>query len=83
MIFEEIIIKKHRDTVVDFHKDSFYVSFGDTAGFGEEEGYINWLDDKIRSFSGGVVLAKENGNFHNEQAEESFELLTGKSLTEG
>ncbi|MGD7024276.1 GNAT family N-acetyltransferase [Rossellomorea vietnamensis] len=63
MIFEKIDSKKHRDIVVDFRKDSFYVSFGDTAGFGEEEEYINWLDEKIRSFPGGFVLAKENGSY--------------------
>lgn len=39
MKFEEIDIMKHRDTVVEFRKDSFYVSFGDTTGFGEEEEY--------------------------------------------
>ena len=33
---EQIDIKKHRDTVVKFRKDSFKVSFGDTLGFGEE-----------------------------------------------
>jgi hypothetical protein len=63
MTFEEIDIKKHRDTVVEFRKDSFYVSFGDTAGFGEEEEYLRWLDKKIGSFPGGFVLVKEDGNY--------------------
>jgi ribosomal protein S18 acetylase RimI-like enzyme len=63
MNFEEIDIKKHRDTVVEFRKDSFYVSFGDTTGFGEEEEYLRWLDEKIRNFPGGFVLVKEDGNY--------------------
>ncbi|MFB5664240.1 GNAT family N-acetyltransferase [Alteribacillus sp. HJP-4] len=63
MIFEEIDIKKHRDTVVQFRKDSFYVSFGDAMEFGEEEEYLSWLDEKIRDFPEGFVLAKEDGNY--------------------
>lgn len=53
MVFEEIDIKKHRDTVVEFLKCSFKVSFGDTSGFGKEEDYLRWLDDKIRDFPEG------------------------------
>ncbi|WP_101842544.1 GNAT family N-acetyltransferase [Halobacillus sp. Marseille-P3879] len=63
MIFEEIDIKKHRDTVVEFRKDSFYVSFGNTMGFGEEEEYLSWLDEKIKDFPEGFVLAKEDGKY--------------------
>jgi RimJ/RimL family protein N-acetyltransferase len=63
LTFEEIDTKKHRDTVIEFRKDSFYVSFGDTTGFGEEEEYLQWLDEKIRSFPGGFVLVKEDGNY--------------------
>lgn len=48
--FEEIDIKKHRDTVVTFRKDSFKVSFGDTSGFGEEEDYLRWLDEQKEIF---------------------------------
>ncbi|MGF2614661.1 GNAT family N-acetyltransferase [Rossellomorea aquimaris] len=63
MIFEEIDIVKHRNTAVAFRKDSFYVSFGETTGFGEEDEYLQWVDEKARMFPGGFVLAKEEGNY--------------------
>ncbi|WP_173915934.1 N-acetyltransferase [Halobacillus sp. Marseille-Q1614] len=63
MIFEEIDIKKHRDTVVQFRKDSFNVSFGNAMGFGEEGEYLSWLAEKIRDFPEGFVLAKEDGKY--------------------
>ncbi|WP_338418771.1 GNAT family N-acetyltransferase [Paraliobacillus zengyii] len=61
--FEEIDIKKHRDTVVEFRKGSFKVSFGDTSGFGEEEDYLRWLDKKIKDFPEGFVLVEEDGKY--------------------
>lgn len=63
MNFEQIDIKKHRNRVVEFRKDSFRVSFGDTSGLGEEEDYLSWLEEKIRDFPKGFVLVKENGKY--------------------
>lgn len=63
MNFEEIDIKKHRDTVVEFRKDSFYISFGDTTGFGEENEYLDWLDEKISIFPKGFVLVEEDRKY--------------------
>ncbi|MDM5199811.1 GNAT family N-acetyltransferase [Fictibacillus enclensis] len=63
MKFEEIDVKKHRDTVVEFRKDSFYVSFGDTAGFGEEEEYLHWLGEKISAFPKGFVLVEKERKY--------------------
>ncbi|RLL48444.1 GNAT family N-acetyltransferase [Oceanobacillus piezotolerans] len=62
MKFKEIEIKKHRDKVVEFRKDSFKVSFGDTSGFNEEE-YLHWLDEKGKDFSKGFVLVEEDGKY--------------------
>lgn len=61
--FEQIDIKKHRNTVVEFRKDSFKVSFGDASGFGEEIDYLSWLEEKIREFPKGFVLVEENGKY--------------------
>jgi RimJ/RimL family protein N-acetyltransferase len=61
--FEEIDIKKHRDIVIKFRKDSFKVSFGNTSGFGEEEEYLRWLEEKKRKFPEGFVLVKEDGKY--------------------
>ena len=63
MNFEQIDIKKHRDTVVKFRKDSFKVSFGDTLGFGEETDYLLWLDGKIKEYPNGFVLVEEYGKY--------------------
>ena len=60
MKFKEIEIKKHRDKVIEFRKDSFKVSFGDTSEFAEEE-YLHWLDEKIKDLSKGFVLVEEDG----------------------
>jgi ribosomal protein S18 acetylase RimI-like enzyme len=57
--FETIDIKKHLQTVITFRKDSFKVSFGDVSGFGDEAGYLRWLEEKIMKFPDGFVLAKE------------------------
>ncbi|TXC92718.1 GNAT family N-acetyltransferase [Metabacillus litoralis] len=59
MHFEKIDLKKHQDTVVKFRKDSFKASFGDDAGFGDEEDYLNWLVVKTREFPEGFVLIEE------------------------
>jgi len=63
MNFEKINLKKHSDTVIEFRKDSFNVSFGDTSGFGEEENYLHWLDENIRDFPEGFVLVEEAGKY--------------------
>jgi ribosomal protein S18 acetylase RimI-like enzyme len=63
LYFEKIDIKKHRDIVVKFRKDSFKVSFGNTSGFGEEEEYLRWLEGKSRDFPEGFVLVKEDGKY--------------------
>ena len=63
MNFEQIDIKKHRDIVVKFRKDSFKVSLGDTLGFGEETDYLLWLDGKIKEYPNGFVLVEEYGKY--------------------
>ncbi|RWZ58537.1 GNAT family N-acetyltransferase [Halobacillus fulvus] len=63
MRLEQIDLKKHRDTVIQFRKDSFKASFGDTSGFGEESEYLSWLEDKIKSFPKGFVLMVEGGRY--------------------
>src|SRR5690625_3184191 len=62
VIFKKIELKKHRDAVVEFRKDSFEVSFGDAFGFDEEE-YLYWLSEKIKDFPKGFVLIKEDGKY--------------------
>ncbi|MDQ0160774.1 RimJ/RimL family protein N-acetyltransferase [Alkalibacillus salilacus] len=59
MVFEEINLNKHRDKVIEFRRDSFKTSFGDASAF-EEDDYLSWLNEKIKQFPKGFVLAKED-----------------------
>ncbi|MFZ3579216.1 GNAT family N-acetyltransferase [Virgibacillus sp. DJP39] len=63
MQFERIDIDKHRDEVVEFRKDSFRVSFGDTSDFGNEDDYLQWLEEKINDFPEGFVLVVDNEEY--------------------
>lgn len=57
--FNPINIEKNREEIIQFRKDSFEVSFGDTSNF-DVDVYINWLKDKSSSFPKGFVLVEEN-----------------------
>lgn len=62
MEFKEIDIKKDRDIVTEFRRDSFAVSFEDASGFDKED-YLLWLDEKIKDFPKGFVLVVEDGQY--------------------
>ncbi|WP_409289601.1 GNAT family N-acetyltransferase [Peribacillus sp. SCS-37] len=59
MEFIPINIEKHRNYVIPFRKDSFIVSFGSDKDFGEEQEYLDWLQQQSDKFPGGFVLAVE------------------------
>ncbi|MGP4074675.1 GNAT family N-acetyltransferase [Halobacillus sp. K22] len=79
MQFEKINLSKHRETVIDFRKDSFKASFGDCSNFGEEEDYLRWLEAKMESFPEGFVLVKEDGKYIG-QLELSIRVFEGKQI---
>jgi hypothetical protein len=58
--FKTIDLEKHREEVVNFRKDSFVVSFGNTSGF-DEDNYLRWLEEKISNFPEGFVLVEKIG----------------------
>lgn len=60
--FIEIDIKKHHKEVVEFRRDSFRVSFGETTNF-EEADYLSWLEEKIAEFPAGFVLIEEDEKY--------------------
>jgi ribosomal protein S18 acetylase RimI-like enzyme len=60
LTFEAIDVMKHQAKVIAFRKDSFRVSFGDTSGFGDEEDYLRWLEEKKHAFPAGFMLVREN-----------------------
>lgn len=63
MQFEKIDLDQHKEIVLQNRKDSFQVSFGHTADFGEDNVYLDWLAEKIKLFPEGFVLVKENGKY--------------------
>ena len=62
MKFEKIDLVKHKDLVVQFRRDSFYVSFGEISSFDEEE-YLIWLKEKSKEFPNGFVLVIEDNKY--------------------
>ncbi|MFG6149250.1 GNAT family N-acetyltransferase [Halobacillus sp. B23F22_1] len=60
MIFKPIQLPRDRAAVIQFQKDSFYVSFGEEQHFNEEE-YVNWLSEQLAKYPEGCVLIEENG----------------------
>lgn len=60
MRFEHIEVKKHRNYVIPFRKDSFIVSFGSDQDFGDEEDYLDWLNEKASQFPEGFVVVTED-----------------------
>lgn len=60
MKFEPIDIKKHRDYIILFRRDSFVVSFGTDEDFGDEEEYLDWVRTRTGEFPGGFVMVWED-----------------------
>ncbi|GGD62068.1 GNAT family N-acetyltransferase [Paenibacillus nasutitermitis] len=60
MIFRTIDIKRDRDTIVAFRKDSYVVSYGSDEGFGDEEEYVIRIRDRVNRFPEGLVLVEYN-----------------------
>lgn len=61
MEFISIDIKKHREYVIPFRRDSFIVSFGTDEDFGNDEDYLIWLEKQSVESPEGFLLGMENG----------------------
>ncbi|WP_042220916.1 GNAT family N-acetyltransferase [Oceanobacillus manasiensis] len=79
LTFETMDLTKHQKTVIAFRKDSFKASFGDTAGFGDEDDYLHWLGEKISTFPKGFVMVLEDGEYIG-QLELSIKDYKGESI---
>ncbi|MGP4063406.1 GNAT family N-acetyltransferase [Oceanobacillus sp. M65] len=73
LTFEAIDIMKHQAKVITFRKDSFRV------GFGDEEDYLRWLEEKKHAFPAGFMLVCENDDYIG-QLELSIKEYNGESL---
>lgn len=76
--FIGIDIKKHHKEVVEFRRDSFRVSFGDTSNFDETD-YLTWLEEKTAEFPEGFVLVQEDEGYIG-QLELSIREYEGKNI---
>ncbi|MET3698707.1 acetyltransferase (GNAT) family protein [Bacillus oleivorans] len=76
--FETINLQIERDKVLEFRKDSFKESFGDSSDFKEHE-YLTWLTGQIEEFPDGFVMVKEAGNTVG-QLELSSKFYQGKDI---
>jgi GNAT superfamily N-acetyltransferase len=60
--FRTIDVKKDRDTIVEFRKDSYLISFGSLERFGDENKYVERIAERAVKFPEGIVLIEENNN---------------------
>lgn len=60
MEFIPIETNKHKEYVIPFRRDSFIVSFGTDKDFGDENKYLNWLQQHSEKNPKGFVLVVEN-----------------------
>lgn len=60
MKFIPIDVSKYKEYVVSFRKDSFIVSFGTDKDFGDENEYLDWLEQQTLKNPKGFVLIVEN-----------------------
>ncbi|KGR79053.1 GNAT family N-acetyltransferase [Ureibacillus manganicus] len=60
MEFIPINLTKHKECVIAFRKDSFIVSFGTDKDFGDENTYVDWLQQQSVKYPKGFVLLVEN-----------------------
>jgi len=60
MKFIQIDIRKHREYVISFRRDSFIVSFGTDKDFGDESQYLDWLQQQSAKNPKGFMLVAEN-----------------------
>ncbi|GEL76448.1 GNAT family N-acetyltransferase [Tenuibacillus multivorans] len=60
MNFLPIDLTKHKAKAIAFRRDSFIVSFGTDDGFGDPDGYIQWLAQNQEKFPDGFVMVEED-----------------------
>ena len=58
--FIPIDLSKHKKYVIPFRRDSFSVSFGTDKGFGDENNYLEWLQQQSEKNPKGFVLVIDN-----------------------
>ncbi|HWO74626.1 MAG TPA: GNAT family N-acetyltransferase [Bacillus sp. (in: firmicutes)] len=76
--FETIDLTKERTRVIEFRKDSFKESFGNSSDFDEHD-YLIWLQEQVKNFPDGFVMVEERGKTIG-QLELSIRSFQGKDI---
>ncbi|MGR9049472.1 GNAT family N-acetyltransferase [Halobacillus faecis] len=58
--FRTIDLEEDRQSIIDFRKDSFMVSFGNTSGF-DATAYLFYVLEKVEQYPDGFVMAVVDG----------------------
>jgi GNAT superfamily N-acetyltransferase len=58
--FRTIDVKKDRETIIEFRKESYLISFGSVDRFGDEETYVNKIAARANIFPEGQVLVEQD-----------------------
>ncbi|MFC5450675.1 GNAT family N-acetyltransferase [Paenibacillus aestuarii] len=61
MLFRSIDVVKDREVIVRFRRESYVVSFGNEEGFGEEDAYVNRIEERLSRFPDGLMLIESDG----------------------
>jgi len=60
MVFIRFNLETHRETLIQFRKDSFAISFGSTEEFGDEQDYLEWAFAKSIQVPNGFMMVMED-----------------------
>lgn len=59
--FRPIDLSIDTETIIKYRKDSYKVSFGDESMFGNNDDYLNKINERLLRFPGGLVIVEKDG----------------------
>lgn len=59
LTFETIDPVKHGEMAIKFRRDSFVCSFGTDKDFGDDQEYLEWVDQLVKKFPNGFVMVRQ------------------------
>jgi ribosomal protein S18 acetylase RimI-like enzyme len=60
-LFRSIDLSKDKETIINFRRDSYIISFGDDKLFGDNENYLKKIEKRLLEFPRGLVIVEDNG----------------------
>lgn len=59
--FRNIDLSKDTETIINFRRDSYVISFGDDNLFGDKNSYLKKIENRLVKFPGGIVIVEDDG----------------------